>query len=76
MENANSSDDSKYEDHRERLDRSRDLTRDESVGTPRKHWSSRVLHRIGRVSEHAAAGSIAAGAVFAWVVFGIVAGFP
>ena len=46
------------------------------MALPHKHWSSRILHRIGRISEHAAAGSIAAAAILAWVLFGIALGFP
>jgi hypothetical protein len=34
-----------------------------------------VLHRIGEASEHAAAGLIAAGALFTWIAVGIVARF-
>lgn len=41
-----------------------------------KQWSSRVLHGIGKVSEHAAAGLSAAGALVLWVAVGIAAGFP
>lgn len=34
-----------------------------------------MLHRIGEASEHAAAGLIAAGALFTWIAVGIVARF-
>jgi low affinity Fe/Cu permease len=76
VKNSNRDDDPVYAKGRERLEISRAMTRDESVVPPQRHWSSRILHRIGRVSEHAAAGSIAAAAIVAWVLFGITSGFP
>jgi len=76
VENPNSSDESIYADQRDRLDRSRAVRRDESVVLTHTQWSSLVLHRIGRVSEHAAAGSIAAAALVTWIAFGIATGFP
>jgi hypothetical protein len=57
---------------RKRLARSRELTRDESTGVGGKQRSCRVLHRIGEASEHAAAGSIAAGALLTWIAVGSV----
>jgi len=38
--------------------------------------SSRVLHRLGDISSHAAAGLVAAAFVVVWVTVGAVAGFP
>ena len=38
--------------------------------------ASRVLHRLGDVSSHAAAGLVAAAFVAVWVVVGAVYGFP
>ena len=63
-------------DHRNRLDQSRRGTRIEATAGRDKRWSSRVLHGIGKVSEHAAAGLIAAGALVTWVAVGIATGFP
>jgi low affinity Fe/Cu permease len=62
--------------HRNRLARSRELTRDKSIGMSGKQWSSQVLHRIGEASEHAAAGLIAAVALLTWIMVGIATGFP
>ena len=45
--------------HRNRLDRSRRVAQVEAMGGRNKRWSSRVLHGIGTVSEHAAEGLIA-----------------
>jgi low affinity Fe/Cu permease len=63
-------------DKRDRLDRSREITRDESAHPPSKRWSSRVLHHIGKATEHSAAGLIAAGALVTWIAVGFVTGFP
>lgn len=38
--------------------------------------SSRALHRLGEISAHAGAGLVAALAVLAWLVVGVVVGFP
>jgi hypothetical protein len=59
---------------RKRLVRSRELTRDDLTGVGGKQRSSRVLHRIGEASEHAAAGSIAAGALLTWIGVGSAVG--
>src|SRR5215207_3248221 len=37
---------------------------------------SRMLHRFGDASTHAAAGLVAAGFVIAWLTVGIITGFP
>ncbi|WP_416347643.1 low affinity iron permease family protein [Cryobacterium sp. 10I1] len=63
-------------DHQKRLDRSREMTRKDRTSVPDKRWSSRVLHHIGTVSEHAAAGLVAGSALVVWVAVGIAAGFP
>ena len=76
VENADNSNDSIDTNHRDRLDRSREITRDESLNLPGKRWSSRVLHRIGNATEHSAAGLIAAGALLCWVAVGFATGFP
>jgi low affinity Fe/Cu permease len=76
MENADSNDDPRYQDQRNRLDRSREVMLDESLVVPLKRWSSRVLHRISSATERAAAGLIAAGALLAWVFVGIASEFP
>ena len=38
--------------------------------------ASRVLHRFGDISSHAAAGLVAAAFVIVWVVVGALSGFP
>lgn len=63
-------------DNGNRLDRSREIARDESANAPSKRWSSRVLHRIGTATEHPRTGLIAVGALVAWIAVGFVTGFP
>ena len=63
-------------DHRDRLNRSRQVSRSDSLDGRGKQWSSRVLHGIGTVSEHSAAGLSAASALVIWVAIGIATGFP
>jgi low affinity Fe/Cu permease len=41
-----------------------------------RHWSSRLLHRIGEVVSHAASGILAALLVMGWAMLGLLAGFP
>ena len=45
---------------------------------PGRHrsWSSRALHRLGDWSSRAAAGVVVACVVAAWMVVGVVTGFP
>lgn len=74
--NTDNGNESMNADHRHRLDQSRLVTRIESMAGRDKQWSSRVLHGIGTVSEHAAAGLSAAGALVLWVAVGIATGFP
>jgi low affinity Fe/Cu permease len=62
--------------YRNRLNRSRKGPWVEPTGVGGKRWSSGFLHQIGKVSEHAATGLIAASALAAWVVVGIATGFP
>ncbi|TFC30632.1 hypothetical protein E3O55_07710 [Cryobacterium sp. MDB1-18-2] len=76
MQNAANSNDSINADHQKRLDRSREMTRNDWTSAPDKRWSSRVLHNIGTVSEHAAAGLVAGSALVVWIAVGIAAGFP
>jgi len=42
----------------------------------RRHWTSRVLHRMGDVAGHPIAGIVATTFVVLWVVVGVVSGFP
>lgn len=39
-------------------------------------WSSRVLHRLGELSAHAGAGLVVAAVMLAWLIAGLVIGFP
>jgi low affinity Fe/Cu permease len=41
-----------------------------------RHWTSRVLHRIGEVAGHSGAGIAAAILVVIWAVVGLASGFP
>jgi low affinity Fe/Cu permease len=45
-------------------------------GWPRRHWTSRVLHRLGDRATSPRAGILAAGLVLGWAVVGVLAGFP
>jgi low affinity Fe/Cu permease len=47
-----------------------------AAGWEERHWTSRVLHRVGDAAAHSGAGIIAAGVVMAWVVVGVFEGFP
>ncbi|MEB0292627.1 hypothetical protein QN351_19225, partial [Cryobacterium sp. 10C2] len=76
MENAANGNESINAGHQNRLDRSREMTRNDWTSVPDKRWSSRVLHNIGTVSEHAAAGLVAGSALVVWVAVGIAAEFP
>ena len=62
--------------YRDRLEWSRKERRNESIGGGGKRWGSGVLHQIGKVSEHAATGLIAGGALVTWVAVGTLTGFP
>src|SRR4051812_35630791 len=41
-----------------------------------RHWSSRLLHRVGEAVAHASSGILAAVLVVAWTIVGIPTGFP
>ena len=41
-----------------------------------RHWSSRLLHRVGEVVSHAASGIVAAALVAIWTAVGVISGFP
>jgi len=41
-----------------------------------RHWSSRLLHRVGEVVAHAGSGIIAAVLVAGWLTLGLTTGFP
>ena len=44
-------------------------------GWEQRHWTSRLLHRMGEVAGHSIAGIVAAVLVVVWVVVGAVSGF-
>ena len=41
-----------------------------------RHWSSRVLHRVGEVVAHAGSGILAFVLVVAWAIVGVATRFP
>ena len=41
-----------------------------------RHWSSRVLHRVGEAVAHASSGILAAVLVAAWTIVGLATRFP
>jgi low affinity Fe/Cu permease len=41
-----------------------------------RHWSSRLLHRVGEAAAHAGSGIVAAVMVAGWLVLGQRTGFP
>ena len=41
-----------------------------------RHWTSRVLHRVGELTARSSAGVLAAVLVIVWVVTGVIYGFP
>ncbi len=45
-------------------------------GWERRHWTSRLLHRMGEMAAHPIAGIVAAILVFVWVVVGVAYDFP
>ena len=45
-------------------------------GWEQRHWTSRVLHRVGGVAAHSWAGIIATVLVVAWAAVGIIFAFP
>jgi low affinity Fe/Cu permease len=42
----------------------------------RRHWSSRLLHRVGDIVSHATSGIVAALLVGVWTLIGLTTGFP
>lgn len=45
-------------------------------GWEQRHWTSRLLHRVGAVGAHSGAGIGAAALMVAWALVGLFAGFP
>ena len=41
-----------------------------------RHWSSRLLHRVGETAAHAGSGVAAAVLVVGWLALGLTKGFP
>jgi low affinity Fe/Cu permease len=41
-----------------------------------RHWTSRMLHRVGEATAHARSGILAAGLVAAWTLLGVAKDFP
>ena len=41
-----------------------------------RHWSSRLLHRVGETVAHARSGILAAVLVTGWLALGLTTGFP
>jgi low affinity Fe/Cu permease len=52
------------------------VTSRHASGWHERHWTSRVLHRVGEVVAHSGAGIVAASVVLAWTVVGISTSFP
>jgi low affinity Fe/Cu permease len=52
------------------------LSSDPTEIPDRRHWTSRLLHRVGEVVANSSAGIVAAGLMVAWAVVGAVTGFP
>jgi low affinity Fe/Cu permease len=46
-----------------------------AAGWEQRHWTSRLLHRLGDLASDSTAGIAAAALVAAWVVVGIASGF-
>lgn len=47
-----------------------------AAGWEQRHWTSRVLHRVGGVAALSGAGIVAALFVVLWALVGFVSGFP
>ena len=45
-------------------------------GWEQRHWTSRLLHRVGAGAAHSGAGTVAAILVLVWALIGLVVGFP
>lgn len=52
------------------------LSSDPAEIPERRHWTSRLLHRVGDVVANSSAGIVAAGLMVIWAVIGALAGFP
>lgn len=48
----------------------------QAPGWEQRHWSSRLLHRLGGVAAHSGAGIVATVLVLGWAVVGFLFGFP
>jgi low affinity Fe/Cu permease len=48
----------------------------EAPGWEQRHWTSRVLHRVGGVAAHSGAGIVATVLVAVWAAVGFIVGFP
>jgi low affinity Fe/Cu permease len=47
-----------------------------TAGWNQRHWSSRLLYRVGETVAHSGAGIVAAVLVVTWAVVGLFTGFP
>lgn len=47
-----------------------------SPGWELRHWTSRLLHRIGELAAHSGAGILAALLIVLWAAVGVFVGFP
>jgi low affinity Fe/Cu permease len=47
-----------------------------AAGWKERHWTSRLLHRVGEVVGHSNAGMVAATGILIWAVVGILSRFP
>src|SRR5689334_8956007 len=47
-----------------------------ATGWKERHWTSRLLHRVGEVVGHSNAGVVAGAVVLGWVVVGAAIDFP
>ncbi len=47
-----------------------------AAGWKERHWTSRLLHRVGEIVGHSNAGMVAATGILIWAVVGIATRFP
>lgn len=47
-----------------------------AAGWKERHWTSRLLHRVGEIVGHSNAGMVAATGILIWAVIGILSRFP
>jgi low affinity Fe/Cu permease len=45
-------------------------------GWEQRHWTSRLLHRVGEVAGQSGAGIVAAALIIVWALVGFASGFP